>query len=226
MRGIILLCLLEAVFADDSYNWDGPGHVAPVTHPNTDCSMDTGSCGCCLMQQKLHRLKTYFNETFDMLEKEYSQTKQSFDIIETSRTAFSVGLFSDDRAKCYGPFDFDNLIAYKQVFLNLGGNYNVETGIFTVPCSGVYILAITVYSDAGAPGAKLSACARLQVDDQVVAGTTDVNTYDQEDSATIVVALQLMVEEQVAVSLPKGCFLCDNNSHYNTFSAFLLYATE
>lgn len=111
LSGVVLLCLLEAVFADHSFNWDGPGHVAPVTPPNTgsgyitsvsayilictaltkciyvhlcsECSMDTGSCGCCLMQQKLHRLKTYFNETLDTLKKEILQTKQSFDIIES-----------------------------------------------------------------------------------------------------------------------------------------------
>ncbi|KAM7399670.1 hypothetical protein PAMP_018918 [Pampus punctatissimus] len=189
------------------------------------CHTDQESCGCCLMQQQLHRLKTYFNETLNTLEKEYLQTKQSLDIMETSRTAFSAGLFSDDH-KCYGPYNFNTLIIYKQVFLNLGGNYNVETGIFTVPRSGVYIIAISVYSDSGAPDANLAICGSLQVNGRVVTGTRDLNAYDQEDSTTIVVALHLNAEEEVAVSLPSGCFLCDDNSHYNTFSGFLLYVTE
>jgi hypothetical protein len=27
-------------------------------------------------------------------------------------------------------------------------------------------------------------------------------------------------------ALPIGCFLCDEQSHYNTFTGFLLYATD
>lgn len=99
------------------------------------------------------------------------------------------------------------------------------TGVFTATRSGVYTFAVSVYSDAGAPGNLLSSCASLQVNNQLVAAAKDQNTYDQEDSATIAVVLQLSAGDQVAVKLPKGCFLCDD-SHYNTFSGFLLYVTE
>ncbi|KAG7478964.1 complement C1q 4 [Solea senegalensis] len=143
-----------------------------------------------------------------------------------SRSAFSVALNNDNHLNCYGTFRDDKLVIYKHVFINLGGGYNVETGVFTVPRSGVYSLALTVYSDAGSPGNTLAACASLQVNDMVVAGPTDHNMQDQEDSATIVMALHLMAGDQVAVNLPVGCFLCDNKSHYNTFSGFLLYATD
>lgn len=142
-----------------------------------------------------------------------------------SRTAFSVALFNDTHFKCYGPFDVNTIIIYKNVFLNLGGNYNVQTGIFTVPRSGVYSIALSVYSDAGAPGNTLVACASLQVNGQVVAGIRDQNKNDQEDSATTVVVLHLKAGNQVTVNLSVGCFLCDD-SNYNTFSAFLLYVTE
>lgn len=125
---------------------------------------------------------------------------------------------------CYGPFSFNNIVTYKHVFLNKGGAYNVNTGIFTAPISGVYSIALTIYSDAGSPGNMLAACATLQVNGQVVAGAKELNTMDQEDSATIAVALQLKAGDKVAVNLTKGCFLCDD-SNYNTFSAFLLYAT-
>lgn len=143
-----------------------------------------------------------------------------------SRTAFSVALYNDDRFKCYGPFGVNNLIAYKHVFINLGDGYSTDTGIFTVPRSGVYSLALTVYSDAGSPGNRLAACAGLQINGQVVAGSTDQNNNDQEDSSSIVVALHLKAGDQVAVRLPAKCFLCDDKSHYNTFSGFLLYLTE
>lgn len=102
----------------------------------------------------------------------------------------------------------------------------MDTGIFTVPRSGVYSIALTVYSDAGSPGNTLAACAGLLVNGQLVTGPREKNMQDQEDSATIVVALHLKAGDKVSVSLPIGCFLCDDSSHYNTFTGFLLYATD
>lgn len=115
------------------------------------------------------------------------------------------------------------VVPFKQAFLNLGGGYNSTNGIFTVPHTGLYSLALTVYSDAGTPGGKLAACAGLQVNGQVVAGASEKNNLDQEDSSSAAVALHLKAGDQVAVFLPRGCLLCDDSSHYNTFSGFLLY---
>lgn len=143
-----------------------------------------------------------------------------------SRVAFTVSLYSGDNFKCYGPFGVNSVIIYKHSFLNYGGAYSTDTGIFSVPYSGVYSLAATFYSDAGSPGYKLGICASLQVNNQVVAGAKDFNTNDKEDSATVAIALHLKAGDQVSVSLSNGCFLCDDYSHYNTFSAFLLYVTE
>lgn len=140
-----------------------------------------------------------------------------------SRTAVSVALFNDDRFKCFGPFGVNTRVPFEHVFLNLGNGYNSMNGIFTVLHSGVYSLALTVYSDAGAPDTILAACAGLQVNGQVVAGSRDRNRNDQEDSSSIVVAIHLEAGDEVSVNLPIGCFLCDDNNHYNTFSAFLLY---
>ncbi|TMS07210.1 Complement C1q-like protein 2 [Larimichthys crocea] len=76
------------------------------------------------------------------------------------------------------------------------------------------------------PGNTLAACASLQVNDVVLAGPKDKNMQDQEDSATVVLAVHLNAGDQVSVKLPIGCFLCGDNSHYNTFTGFLLYATD
>uniref|UniRef100_A0A665V534 Cerebellin 20 n=1 Tax=Echeneis naucrates TaxID=173247 RepID=A0A665V534_ECHNA len=149
---------------------------------------------------------------------------QGLDLLEASyRSAFSVALINDKSLKCFGPFRDNKVIIYKHVFLNLGDGYSVDTGIFTVPRSGVYSLALTVYSDAGSPGNSLAACATLRINGQLVSGPREKNMQDQEDSATIVVALHLNAGDEVAVSLPIGCFLCDDSSHYNTFTGFLLY---
>lgn len=137
-----------------------------------------------------------------------------------------MALSTESELKCFGPFRDDVLITYKHIFLNMGDHYDINTGIFTVPRSGVYNLALTIYSDAGAPGNTLAACGSLQVNGQMLSSPRELNMEDHEDSATIVIAVQLKAGDKVSVNLPIGCFLCDNNSHYNTFSGFLLYATE
>lgn len=206
------------------------------------------------MVQEVNRLKTYFNKSMTELEKDFQKTKESLRVVEgkwsiikditakadffallthhlpfafpASRVAFSVSLFSDENFKCYGPFsEMNKVVIYKNVFLNLGGAYNMNTGIFTVPFSGVYSLAVTIFSDAGSPGNMLAACANLQVNNKVMARAKEFNTNDQEDSATIVVAMHLKVGDMVTVTLSSGCYLCDE-SYYNTFSGFLLYVTE
>ncbi|XP_039905502.1 uncharacterized protein LOC120744971 [Simochromis diagramma] len=228
MRALVLLCLLNAAFAQNEYSWNGPVRIAPDPDPNAGsaCSTDKFSCGCCLMVQEVNRLKTYFNKSMTELEKDFQKTKESLRVVEASRVAFSVSLFSDENFKCYGPFsEMNKVVIYKNVFLNLGGAYNMNTGIFTVPFSGVYSLAVTIFSDAGSPGNMLAACANLQVNNKVMARAKEFNTNDQEDSATIVVAMHLKVGDMVTVTLSSGCYLCDE-SYYNTFSGFLLYVTE
>ncbi|KAM6987307.1 complement C1q-like protein 4 [Tautogolabrus adspersus] len=230
LRGVVLLCLLEAALIQaKGFSWGGPGNTGNgAVDPNTEnlCLTDQASCGCCLMQQQIHRMKEFFNMSLNELEKELTKTKTVLNNVRASRSAFSVALTSQSKLECIGPYRDDKLIAYKHVFINLGDGYSVDTGIFTVPRSGVYSLALTVYSDAGSPGNTLAACAGLQVNGLVVAGPREKNMQDQEDSATIVVALHLKAGDKVAVNLPIGCFLCDDSSHYNTFTGFLLYATD
>ncbi|XP_022616178.1 complement C1q-like protein 4 [Seriola dumerili] len=229
MRAIVLLCLLEsALVRANDYSWGGPGKSTEGIDPNTEniCVTDQASCGCCLMQQQIHRMKMFFNMSLNELEKELTKSKTVLNNIRASRSAFSVALTNEKNLNCFGPFRDDKLIAYKHVFINLGDGYSVDTGIFTVPRSGVYSLALTIYSDAGSPGNSLAACASLQVNGKVVSGPRERNMQDQEDSATIVVALHLKAGDKVAVNLPIGCFLCDDKSHYNTFTGFLLYATD
>uniref|UniRef100_A0A3P9LVY3 Cerebellin 20 n=1 Tax=Oryzias latipes TaxID=8090 RepID=A0A3P9LVY3_ORYLA len=223
MRAVALLCLL-CVSADGQYNWDGPGRVGPDS--SNACTVDQASCGCCIMLQEMNRLKTYFDTTLTDIEEDFRKTNQSLSTLKAKRVAFTAALYSGDNFKCYGPFTTNSVIIYKQMFLNLGGAYSTDTGLLTVPFSGVYSLAVTSYSDSGSPGFTLAICSSLQVNGKTVAAAKDFNTNDKEDSATIAVALQLTAGDKVSVSLTRGCFLCDDSSHYNTFSAFLLYATE
>nr|XP_057936929.1 cerebellin 20 [Doryrhamphus excisus] len=225
MRAVIILCLLGIAFAD--YPWSGS---KPDSSENDKgsleeaCVTDQASCGCCVMQQKMQRMEMFFNTSLNELEKELIKTQTTVNNIRASRSAFSVALLN--KIGCYGPFRDDKVITYSHIFLNLGGGYDVKTGVFTVPRAGVYSLALTVYSDAGSSGSLLAACANLSVNGEVVAGIQEKNTVDHEDSGSVVVARHLEVGDQVAVTLLAGCFLCDNSNHYNTFTGFLLYATD
>ncbi|XP_061576216.1 complement C1q-like protein 2 [Cololabis saira] len=228
MRALVLLCLLHAASAKSPYSWNGPvlGPRNPAPSPGYDCGADASSCSCCMMVREVDRLQTYFDSTLTQLERDATNTTQALETIKANRVAFTVSLYSGDHLQCYGPFDADSGVTYKHSFLNLGEAYDSGTGVFTVPYAGVYSLAVTSYTDAGSPGYTLAICASLQVNGRAVAGARDLNTHDKDDSATVAVALHLKVGDRVSVGLRKGCFLCDDNSHYNTFSAFLLYGTE
>ncbi|XP_026154155.1 C1q-related factor-like [Mastacembelus armatus] len=228
MRGIVLLCLLKAAFGGDpGFSWNGPSRTTVQTEPDITnvCLVDQASCGCCLIQKQMKRLELLFNQTTEELNKELTGSKTVLNYIRASRSAFSVALNNDKAVSCYGPFPTNKLVIYKYVFINLGGNYNIQTGIFTVPRSGVYSLSVTIYGIAFSVS-TLATCANLQVNNQVVATLSEQNGQDLEDSATAVVAVSLKAGDQVAVNLLRGCFICDNSSRYNTFTGFLLYATD
>lgn len=128
-----------------------------------------------------------------------------------------------NNTECFGPNTTDELIIYKHVLTNLGNGYNVQTGIFTVPCSGVYSLSVTLY--AGSSVGNMSTCASLQVNNNnTVSVLREVKKRDLEDSSTLVAAVRLEAGDQVAASLPAGCVICSHGGLFNTFTGFLLYA--
>ncbi|MGH0189757.1 UNVERIFIED_CONTAM: hypothetical protein FKN15_038287, partial [Acipenser sinensis] len=188
------------------------------------CVTDSASCGCCLMQQRMQRLEWIFNHTMDQLRKDLDQASKRLNDLRASHTAFSAALST--RTECVGPFRDNATLLYKKVFVNQGGAYSEQTGVFTAPRSGVYSFSVTVFSDAGAPGARLSIFALLQRNGQDLAGVHDDNYDDQEDSATQSLALQLHAGDQLSVRLVAGRVVCDDVSHYNTFSGFLVFPTD
>ncbi|CAK6974949.1 uncharacterized protein LOC128359814 [Scomber scombrus] len=171
-------------------------------------------------------MEGFFNVGLEEIKNELTKAKKVLDNMRASRSAFSVALSSDSTMKCHVPFTINKNIVYQHVFLNLGGGYDEQTGIFTVPYSGVYSLTLTLYGNAVFLGEKLSTCASLRVNTQVVGTIVERNGSDREDSATVFVAVELKAGDQVAVSLLEGCFICDDNNHYNTFTGFLLYSTD
>lgn len=136
------------------------------------------------------------------------------------RSAFSVAL-ADKSTYCLKANNGDKTIVYKNILLNLGRDYDENTGIYTVPFSGVYSLAVTVFNDAGFASESVNILSSLRVNNQVVATAKDINTDDHEDSATMVLAFRLNASDTLDVMLHSGHRLC--GGLFNTFSGFLLY---
>ncbi|XP_051535022.1 cerebellin 20 [Myxocyprinus asiaticus] len=225
MKALVIFTLLVCALAQEKrFSWNGPGETNQ-TDPNVDaCMTDTASCGCCLMQNQIWKLEMFFNLSLNELQTGLERAQSVLNNIRASRSAFSVAL--TDTRLCVGPNREDSVVKYASVLINLGDVYNTSTGVFVAPRSGVYNLALTVYSDAGTPGARITACARLRLNGRTLKAPSENNLQDQEDSVSAVLAVQLHAGDHVDVALPAGCFLCDDNNHYNTFTGFLLYATD
>ncbi|XP_056093798.1 complement C1q-like protein 4 [Rhinichthys klamathensis goyatoka] len=223
-KGVVLFFVLPLVFGQQkTYTWDVPGQtLAP--DPINPCLTDQDSCGCCVMQRKKWQLEEYLNSSMNSLEDSLARAQNTLRNIRENRVAFSVGL--TDRRRCIGPARTAINVVYQSIFINIGEAYNSSTGVFTVPRSGVYNLAFTVFSDAGSPGALLSVCTSIRRNGVALAALREMYDQDQEDQATAVLLAQLRVGDRITISLHTGCWLCDDQNHYNTFSGFLLYATE
>ncbi|XP_041851782.1 cerebellin-1-like [Melanotaenia boesemani] len=163
--------------------------------------------------------------TVEELNKQLMNPKMLLNNTRANRSAFSVALNNEKTLSCFDVLSRSRVIIYKHVLLNLGGGYNVQTGVFTVPRSGVYSLAVSIYGP-GLSGRTQPTCADLQVNGKTVAGLFEKTGLDNEDSNTVVVAVQLKAGDIVTVSLPDGCIVCDDTNHFNTFTGFLLYSTD
>ncbi|XP_043094979.1 complement C1q-like protein 4 [Puntigrus tetrazona] len=223
-KGVVLLCVLPLVLSQQkTFSWDGPGQtIAP--DPINPCLTDDSSCSCCVMQKKKWELEQYLNSTMNSLEDLLIRAQNTLKNIRDSRVAFSVGL--TDKRRCIGPLRAATNVVYQSIFINIGEAYNSTTGVFTVPQSGVYNLAFTVFSDAGSPGALLAVCANIRKNGVALAALREIYDQDQEDQATAVLLVQLTTGDRITISLQAGCWICDDQNHYNTFSGFLLYATD
>lgn len=45
------------------------------------CLMNQASCGCCLMQQQIHRMRMFFNASLSELEKELMKTQNTLNSV-------------------------------------------------------------------------------------------------------------------------------------------------
>ncbi|KAM8854061.1 cerebellin 20 [Synchiropus picturatus] len=218
MRAFILfLCLLEVKAFNISDSEDQTGE-------ETWCTVNESGpvCVCCVMLKRVNHLKTLLHEKLSTLEAQYAQAQRDITKFVSHRTAFTFVIFNDHAFKCIGPVSSDQTIRYQRPLLNLGDAYDSQTGIFTVLYSGVYSMAITVFSDTGVLG-SYKTCAHLRVNEKVMASSIDQHRADSEDNASFSLLMHLQAGDRVDVRISKGCMICDH-SNYNSFTAFLLTA--
>ncbi|TRY83374.1 hypothetical protein DNTS_016648 [Danionella cerebrum] len=226
MKGFVVFLSIwgSALAQQRLFLWSDPAEPTQAEPTDNACLTNVASCGCCLMQKQMLKMESFFNMSFGELQRGLERVQNVLNSVRASRSAFSVAL--TDSRLCVGPNRQDAVVKYSQVFINMGDSYDTNTGVFVAPRTGVYSLALTVYSDSNAAGAMLAACARLRLNGRVIASPSENNLQDQEDSASALLAVQLRAGDRVDVALPAGCFLCDDNNHYNTFTGFLLYPTD
>lgn len=226
MKGVVVLfCVLPLVLSQQqrTFSWDAPGET-PAPDVINPCLADQDSCSCCVMLKKKWDLERYLNTSLNSLEDSLARAQTTLKNIRENQVAFSTGLA--DKKRCVGPVKTAVNVTYQSIFINIGEAYNSTTGVFLVPRSGVYNLALTAFSDTGSAGVPLAICVSIRQNGVALAAIREKYDQDQEDQGTVVLLAELRAGDRITVSLQPGCWLCDDQNHYNTFSGFLLYATE
>ncbi|KAJ8366766.1 hypothetical protein AAFF_G00342590 [Aldrovandia affinis] len=226
MRGLVLLCLFGTVLGHKwdesfkSFEWLGSDEEPQESDPKPDslCQEDRSSCECCQMLKQIHRVEELFNRSMAALQHNLKIAQSALKKIRAQRSAFSVVLGD---AYCIGPNSNDKIVVYTTILV--GDGYDMSTGVFTAPLTGLYSLAVTVYTITERMWQSLTSCATLSVNNVPVASVRDLGKGDNQDSASIAVVLNLKAGDRVFVLLPSHCMLC---SDQNTFTGFLLYATD
>jgi len=94
-----------------------------------------------------------------------------------------------------GAYVFDNAI------LNIGNGYDTNTGKFTAPVSGVYIIAVQLFTDGGD---KEHPFADIKLNGDTLARLAFEENNGQEDSDSTTVTVQLQAGDEVWIQSEEG----------------------
>ncbi|XP_051540589.1 complement C1q-like protein 3 [Myxocyprinus asiaticus] len=136
---------------------------------------------------------------------------------EQPKVAFSASLCK--MREYLGPYDTDITLKYKNVFTNIGENYNLTTGIFTAPVKGVYYFRFTVCSVQG----RNSLGADLYKNEKMIVSVGQWRDHNEHRYASNAAVLQLEAGDVVCMKLMKGYTIYDSPGNLSTFSGFLIY---
>uniref|UniRef100_A0A671LE58 Cerebellin 10 n=1 Tax=Sinocyclocheilus anshuiensis TaxID=1608454 RepID=A0A671LE58_9TELE len=139
-------------------------------------------------------------------------------LFTAKKVAFSAGLLESGTGHT-GPTNTPKTLVYKKVFSNIGGAYDLNTGIFTAPTKGVY--AFRVFSKANGSQDKAVVAGLFRN------GQHEISTYARQNGGFIGssngVSLLLEKGDQIYVNLYPGYWIFDNEHHHSTFSGHLLF---
>ncbi|KAK9527866.1 hypothetical protein VZT92_014390 [Zoarces viviparus] len=147
------------------------------------------------------------------MKKNWNALKEELDIC-APKLAFSAGLTSSGHI---GPFTTETPLIYGRVFTNIGGAYNLTTGIFTAPVKGVYYFRCTAFNNKKGEWMAVN----LYHNSQIILHNSEI----ANGHTTIANAILLQLEQGsvVYMCLQKNCGLYDDSTTWNTFSGFLLF---
>ncbi|XP_029944240.1 cerebellin 11 [Salarias fasciatus] len=169
-----------------------------------------------LSRQKIHteELKKEnedIKSRLEATEKDIEKLKQT-----AHRIAFSVSLANSSEVY-RGPCS-DKTLSFTRVFSNTGDGYDLNTGIFTAPVSGLYFFTFSTYGyNTHTTGAILLKNGVRQV------STYDSPTADGADSGANAAVLRLDEGDKVHLELWDDGQVFDNLNGHTTFSGFLLF---
>ncbi|KAM6913133.1 complement C1q-like protein 3 [Xenentodon cancila] len=132
------------------------------------------------------------------------------------KVAFSVALNGN-----MGPYNVETTVVYPKVITNVGNAYNIITGFFTAPVTGVYFFRFNAMD--GRKNHHMGAA--LYKNNEIVLQNYAWNHWDDHEHVANGVVLQLSSGDVVSMRLPAGYGLTEFGVHnFNVFSGFLLFA--
>ncbi|XP_053097507.1 cerebellin 17 [Pangasianodon hypophthalmus] len=149
---------------------------------------------------------------------EYAVEKIKEGLASRPAVAFAAG---SGYQGSYGPFNTDVIMAFSNVFTNIGNAYSPNTGVFKAPVRGIYHFTFTVFGIRNSYffGAKFFKNQHLyfQAHDHVTM---------QHESVTRSITLLLEQGDEVYLKLQANYQLYDDGNIYNTFDGFLFLPLE
>ncbi|XP_063324723.1 complement C1q tumor necrosis factor-related protein 6-like [Pelmatolapia mariae] len=163
------------------------------------------------MREKIHSLETKMMNIENRLTG-YESCILQLEQKERNTVIFSAGIGGGSPL---GPFNTDQTIIYDRVFVNTGNAYNVFTGIFTAPVSGVYYFTYFCHS-----GGVRKTSLHLYKNNEVILHIHDHQSADAADNGGNAVFLQLQQGDTVYVHLKANTHVYRSSTVTN-FSRYL-----
>ncbi|KAK1786568.1 hypothetical protein P4O66_003018 [Electrophorus voltai] len=158
----------------------------------------------------------------DKMKKMESEIKDlKFSNTEQPKVAFSATLADTDFFAVMGPYQKDTTLVFENVLTNIGNAYDSQTGFFTSPLKGVYVLR--VFSEAVGYSAQSLTAGLFKNGEH--AFSTHAHQSGSFYSTSNGVSLQLETGDTICMHLYPGTWIFHNGQyHHSSFCSQLLFS--